>query len=146
MAAASLLGAGLGLTPAAAAAPPAGTPSPASSAGQDAITPVTASTTTVPVPVRGTDGRTHLAYELTVVNESTLPATLTGVTVQDRDGHRTLLKLTGDSLEAHFRPSGSAPAPSPPTSCRRGVRDGSGSMPSYPPAPCSRCGSATRCR
>ncbi|MFF8866097.1 M23 family metallopeptidase [Streptomyces sp. NPDC015139] len=113
VAAASLLGAGLGLTPAAAAAPPAGTLSPASSAGQDAITPVTASATTVPVPVRGTDGRTHLAYELTVVNESTLPATLTGVTVRDRDGHRTLLKLTGDSLEAHFRPSGSAPGAKP---------------------------------
>ncbi|WP_251096492.1 M23 family metallopeptidase [Streptomyces sp. Caat 7-52] len=114
-AAVSLLGTGLGLglTSAAAAPMPAAAPSLATNDGQAAITPVVASPTTVPVPVRGTDGRTHLAYELTLVNESPLPATLTSVSVTEQNGHRPLLKLTGNSLKTHFRPSGSAPDAAP---------------------------------
>ncbi|MFK0203394.1 M23 family metallopeptidase [Streptomyces lavendulae] len=113
VAAALLLSAGLGITPAAASELTAGTPPAATRDSHDAITPVVASPTTVPVPVRGTDGKTHLAYELTVANMSPQPATLTGVRVQDGDGH-TLLNLTGSALKAHFRPSGSA-AGAPPT-------------------------------
>ncbi|WP_191876239.1 M23 family metallopeptidase [Streptomyces filipinensis] len=112
-AATALLSAGAGTTPAAAAPLLPGSPSPAKNAASEAITPVVVSPTTVPVPVRGTDGRTHLAYELTLVNESTLPATLRGVSVRDAHGDRTLLKLTGGSLKAHFRPSGSAPGAAP---------------------------------
>ncbi|MFI0805678.1 M23 family metallopeptidase [Streptomyces echinatus] len=98
-------------------------PTAAAPDGHDAVTPVTASATTTPIAVRGTDGKTHLAYELTLVNESPLPANLTGVSVQDASDGRTLLKLTGTALTSHFRPSGS-PAHAPATSTLSPGRQG----------------------
>ncbi|MEV6584083.1 M23 family metallopeptidase [Streptomyces sp. NPDC051582] len=67
----------------------------------------------MPIPVRGSDGKLHLAYELTMVNELAQPATLTSVSVQDPHTGRTLLKLAGDSLRAAYRPTGGSPGAAP---------------------------------
>ncbi|MFK0236649.1 M23 family metallopeptidase [Streptomyces vinaceus] len=80
---------------------------------QATLTPIVVSATTVPIPVRGSDGKLHLAYELAMVNELSQPATLASVSVQNLDTGRTLLKLTGDSLKAGYMPTGGAPGAAP---------------------------------
>ena len=52
-----------------------------------------------PNPVRGADGRVHLAYELLVVNPSKLFVTLDKVEAIDSGG-RSLWSLEGDGLGA----------------------------------------------
>ncbi|PJJ65546.1 M23 family metallopeptidase [Compostimonas suwonensis] len=92
-------------------APP--TPSPtqaAYSAEQDAYSPITVDVTNDPVPVKATDGRIHMAYELLITN-----ATSGDVTIESVDavaGSSTLQSLSGDQLPALFRTigtGGSAP-------------------------------------
>ncbi|MEV7419679.1 M23 family metallopeptidase [Streptomyces sp. NPDC089919] len=100
----------------AAAADPAGvadrTPAAVRAATPDVqITPVTVEPTVVPQPVKATDGRTHLVYELVLTNMSPLPATVTGVSVTAPGA--TLESLDGGRLLDVFRPSG-APAEQPP--------------------------------
>ena len=60
-------------------------------------TPVIGSVVAEPVPVPATDGRTHLAYELTLTNTMPSDVTLTSVSVMA--GDRRLLTLSGDSLK-----------------------------------------------
>ncbi|MFJ3875852.1 M23 family metallopeptidase [Streptomyces sp. NPDC090077] len=108
-----LLAALLATPPATGRAPvtPAGSPvARPAVARTDQITPVTVAPTTVPLPVKATDGRTHLVYELELTNMSTLPATLTAVRVTAGEG--TLEELSGARLLRVFRPSG-APAEQP---------------------------------
>src|SRR5690349_8323843 len=52
-----------------------------------------------PNPVLGADGRTHLAYELLVVNPTKLFVTLDRVEAVDESGHG-LWSLEGDALAA----------------------------------------------
>lgn len=70
------------------------------------FTPVTASTLTVPEPVKGSDGRIHLAYELLLTNVTAVPVRISQVQVLDASTHQALLNLTGSSLSTEFTPVG----------------------------------------
>jgi hypothetical protein len=59
-------------------------------------TPVTARVIAAPIPVPGTDGKVHLAYELQLTNVLAQEVTLTSLVVLDRDV--ALLNLSGDKL------------------------------------------------
>ncbi|MCV7151248.1 M23 family metallopeptidase [Mycolicibacterium pyrenivorans] len=81
------------------AAPPGTATSPPSTpapSGPSVATPVTARVLAAPIPVPGTDGKVHLAYELALTNTLAQEVTLTSVGV--RAGDRTLLSLPGDRL------------------------------------------------
>jgi hypothetical protein len=65
-----------------------------------AFTAVFTSTLTTPAPVRATDGKVHLAYELLVTNATALPVRIDDVEVRDGRTHRPLLTLTGAALRA----------------------------------------------
>jgi hypothetical protein len=60
------------------------------------FTPLLADVVSEPVPVRATDGRDHLAYELRLTNALAQDVTLTSVAALAAD--TTLLSLTGDQL------------------------------------------------
>lgn len=88
---------------------PSAAPPPATAdTGPPMATPVIAAVVAPPVPVPGTDGKVHLAYELAVANALAQDVTLTSVGV--RSGDRTLLELSGDELGRWTRLLGS-PAP-----------------------------------
>jgi murein DD-endopeptidase MepM/ murein hydrolase activator NlpD len=98
-----------GATVAAGGVAAGGTASPApAGTDPDALTPVTAFPLAAPVPVTGTDGRVHLAYELIVTNTYQEPATIMSVTVLD--GERTLQRVRGTGLAAKFRVVGGTEA------------------------------------
>ncbi len=59
-------------------------------------TPLVAQVLAAPIPVPGTDGKVHLAYELQLTNALAQDVTVTSVDV--RAGDRTLLSLPGDRL------------------------------------------------
>ncbi|WP_137146174.1 M23 family metallopeptidase [Mycolicibacterium sp. CR10] len=81
------------------AAPPTtavtSTPSAAPS-GPSVATPLVGRVLAAPIPVPGTDGKVHLAYELQLTNTLAQDVTLTSVGV--RAGDRELLNLPGDRL------------------------------------------------
>src|SRR5262245_7303206 len=89
--------------PAAGAAAPSGTPgiSP-----ETQFTPVTAAVITQPVPVKASDGKYHLAYELLLTNASPLEVDVDTVEVRDASSHHVVLSLTGADLAAHVNPVG----------------------------------------
>jgi hypothetical protein len=70
------------------------------------FTPVVASTLTTPEPVKGSDGRIHLAYELLLTNVTALSVQVSHVEVLDAATHRVLLSLTGTALHGEFTPIG----------------------------------------
>jgi hypothetical protein len=70
------------------------------------FTPVFASTLTTPEPVRGSDGRIHLAYELLLTNATAFSVRISQVEVLDASTHRALLSLTGTALRGEFTPIG----------------------------------------
>ncbi len=72
-------------------------------------TPLIGSALAQPVPVPGTDGRTHLAYELTLTNTLGGNATLNSLTA--RAGDRNLLTLSGDNLKYWTRALGNPGTP-----------------------------------
>lgn len=74
-----------------------------------AFTPVIGSVVAEPVPVPGTDGKTHLAYEVRLSNMLGQEVTLNSIDVVS--GDRTLLSLSGDQLGYWTRVVGNAGAP-----------------------------------
>ncbi|MGW4336365.1 M23 family metallopeptidase [Rhodococcus koreensis] len=80
---------------------------PASSGTPTVITPVVADVVAAPIPVTGSDGRVHLAYELRLTNTGSQPATITSLQVKG-DG-RTLVDLSGDALTPWFQALGGGP-------------------------------------
>ncbi|WP_234835035.1 M23 family metallopeptidase [Mycolicibacterium stellerae] len=88
----------------------AASPAPSPTTGPPVATPVVADVVAAPVPVPGTDGKVHLAYELKLTNVLDQEVTLTSVAV--REGDRTLLELSGDRLPYWTRIIGT---PSPAT-------------------------------
>ena len=90
--------------------PPSPGPAPT---GPAAVTPVVGSVVAVPMPVTGTDGKTHLAYELQLTNAISQEVTLTSVAAVA--GDKTLLTLTGDQLTNWTRRLGN---PAPTTTLR----------------------------
>jgi hypothetical protein len=75
-----------------------------------------------PIPVRGTDGRYHVAYELAVLNAAPRTATLTKVeTLTDDAARRVLTTVEGEDLLTRTLRVGSYPRePSPATSIPAG--------------------------
>jgi len=63
-----------------------------------AFTPLIASTVTTPAPVRGTDEKVHLAYELLLTNATSLPFELKGLEVADAASGEALLLMGPDQL------------------------------------------------
>ncbi len=69
-----------------------------------------------PVPVTGTDGKVHLAYELTVLNDSPRPATISQVdTLADGPQGRVVGSLSGPQVVASSLPVGDYPVPPTPS-------------------------------
>jgi hypothetical protein len=64
------------------------------------FTPVVGSTYTTPVPVRGTDGATHLAYELVLTEALNIPFQLQRVEVRDATTHAVLDTVSDAQLGA----------------------------------------------
>lgn len=86
----------------AAAAPPATGPGTGIAPGTQ-FTPIAASVLTTPMAVLGSDGRRHIAYELTLSNEAAFTMHIRAVKVRDPAGKRTLLTLRGSELRDHMR-------------------------------------------
>jgi hypothetical protein len=87
---------------------------PTAKVGATQGTPITALAVSVATPPRslpGSDGRTHIAYDLLSTNSTPVTITLTGVEVMTTDG-RSLASLTGDALVAATHPVGSMNSPS----------------------------------
>jgi hypothetical protein len=87
---------------------PSATTGSVTAQAQPVATPVVADVVAAPIPVPGTDGKVHLAYELKLTNVLDQEVTLTSVGV--RAGDQTLLNLSGDRLPYWTRIIGS---PSP---------------------------------
>src|SRR5262245_4267937 len=66
------------------------------------FTPLAASVLTEPMPVEGTDGVLHLAYELLLTNTTSVDADVTTVEISDARTHQVLLTLTGPTLAANM--------------------------------------------
>jgi Peptidase family M23 len=106
--AAALLGAGCAAPSAGPTAAATAAPSPA-----DQFTPVVASTLDAgAAPVRGTDGRWHVVYELQLTDAKPVPATLQEVRVLDADHpDRVVAAFSGADLEHRLRDlTGKTPA------------------------------------
>ncbi|WP_231745082.1 M23 family metallopeptidase [Mycobacterium sp. IS-1590] len=73
-------------------------------------TPIVGDAISQPVPVRATDGKKHLVYEISLTNTLPHPLTMKSITVLDRDV--ALLDLQGDQLAQWARIIGT---PSPTT-------------------------------
>lgn len=85
-------------------------PPPETSSGPaPMMTPLIGSAVAEPIPVPATDGRVHLAYELTLVN--TLPSAVTITSLSARSGDDALATLSGDNLKFWTRALGAAATP-----------------------------------
>ena len=71
-----------------------------------AFTPLAGSVTTTPQPVRGSDGRWHLAYELVLTNATADRVELDSVVVSADPSGRVLQTLSGAALRAASNPLG----------------------------------------
>jgi len=108
----SLLAGGL-LVLAGCALPAPTSPTPAAAA-EDELSPLIISALSPdPIPVKGTDERYHVAYELTVLNAAPRPATLTAVDTLTAD-HTVLGHVEGDELVARTQLVGAADRKSAP--------------------------------
>jgi Peptidase family M23 len=78
----------------------------AEDAASDVLSPLVALTMDRPGPVQGADGRTHLVYELLLVNFATDPIALTSVETRDADSGAVLGTLEGVALKQVLRLNG----------------------------------------
>ena len=81
--------------------------------GQE-LTGLAATVLTRPRPVRGTDGRFHIAYELVLTGATALAVGVERVDVRDANTQRVLLSLAGPELLSRMNPVGDTPAGVPP--------------------------------
>lgn len=72
-------------------------------AGDEVLSAVVVSVIAPPVPFAGADGRTHLAYELLVTNQSAYPVRIESVEVLDTSSDAAVATLRGADLEAASR-------------------------------------------
>jgi hypothetical protein len=84
----------------------------------DQFTPVLQSVLSTPRWFNGTDGNTHLVYELQLVNAFPVAVTVTTVEVREPQTDRVIAALSGDALAAamSLMASGSTPATTLPAS------------------------------
>lgn len=95
--------------PTSAPSTPASTVAATGTATTTRLTPILASVVAAPVPVPATDGTTHLAYELQLINTLGGDVTLTSLSV--KAGGRDLLTLAGDGLAYRTRALGETQTP-----------------------------------
>jgi hypothetical protein len=80
----------------------------AAEAGAITVTAVTARVPDVPIPVLGEDDRTHLLYEIALVNQADTPAVVERVEVLDGGGV-TVGDVSGAELALRMKPAGGVP-------------------------------------
>ena len=73
------------------------------------FTPVTVLVLTSPVPVKASDSKVHIAYELVLTNALHFEVDINTVEVRDAASKQVVLSLTGSELAAHMNPIGDAP-------------------------------------
>jgi hypothetical protein len=72
-------------------------------AAEEILSPIVVGVIAPPLPFAGADGRTHLAYELVVTNQSAYPVRLESVEVLDASGDAVVATRRGADLEAASR-------------------------------------------
>jgi hypothetical protein len=82
------------------------TPAPVTAAADDAITPLIGSVAFPPIPFPGSDGKTHLVYELSVTNFSSGATTVDGVTVLDADSGTVVEELDSEQVGQRLQLAG----------------------------------------
>lgn len=83
---------------------PGGTSGPGTGISPDTqFTPLASSVLTTPAPVLGSDGRRHIAYELTLTNLAPFALDIRSVQVRDPARDRALLTLSGAALTRMMR-------------------------------------------
>lgn len=73
------------------------------------FTPLAASVLSNPMPVKGTDGKTHLAYELLLTNTTPVTIEISQIQVLDGSTHQVLLSLSGSTLSTNMNLIGALP-------------------------------------
>jgi Peptidase family M23 len=73
----------------------------------DALTPLLGSVPFAPVPFAGSDGKTHLVYELAVTNFTSAKLTVDDVKIEDSQSGRVLGDLDSTALKDRLQPAGS---------------------------------------
>src|SRR5215831_4408902 len=73
------------------------------------FTPVTGLVLTSPVPVKASDGKVYIAYELVLTNTLHSEVDINTVEVRDAASKQVVLSLTGSELAVHMNPIGRAP-------------------------------------
>lgn len=91
-----------------ASSPTASSPTP--TAAPEALTPLVGSVLFAPVPFTGSDGLTHLVYELSVVNFTRGKLTISDLTVLNADTDATVGELDSAALQQRSYPAGSPEA------------------------------------
>lgn len=89
---------------------PSTTSSPASTAAPEALTPLVGSVLFAPVPFTGSDGLTHLVYELSVVNFTRGKLTISELAVLNADTEAIVGQLDSTALQQRSYPAGSPEA------------------------------------
>ena len=84
--------------------------SPVATSTPDAMTPLVGSVPFAPIPFAGSDGLTHLVYELSVVNFTGGPLTISDIEVLNADTGATVGELDSAALEQRVYPAGSREA------------------------------------
>src|SRR5215469_6572115 len=72
------------------------------------FTPVAGSVLTSPEPVKTSDGKVHIAYELVLTNTFDFEVDINTVEVRDAASKQVVLSLTGQDLAVHMNPIGVA--------------------------------------
>jgi Peptidase family M23 len=83
------------------------TSSPAPSPAPDVLTPLLGSVPFAPVPFAGSDGKTHMVYELAVTNFTNAPLTVGDVKIEDAQSGRVVGELDASQLKNRLQPAGS---------------------------------------
>ena len=88
---------------------------------EDVMTPLIATALGDPIPVEGTDGRVHVAYELQLLNGAPRDATISAVETVDVASGEVVATIDADEIVARSVLMGSAPStPTPVTSVPAG--------------------------
>ncbi|WP_238422381.1 M23 family metallopeptidase [Gordonia sp. 'Campus'] len=79
------------------------------------VTPVVGSVMFAPTPFDGSDGKTHLVYEISLTNYMRTPVAIAGVEVLDADtDDPPLLALDGNGVRNRLKPTGTPSVPPAP--------------------------------
>jgi hypothetical protein len=70
------------------------------------VTPIVGAVPFAPVPVLGDDGRTHLVYEISLINYTNQPVTVDEVKVVDPATGQSIFTLAGTDLADRLKPTG----------------------------------------